>query len=140
MNGGREEGLQGLVGQLEVVQQSNKFNEQWLDDALGSLFLFPLFQQLDGRSQFGGHRLQHDEETVKVHCHVLLHLVIQLLVQERLLHVRDQRLRIIDCVKDQLGLFVEEVGHRLFDTTHHADLLLQHIADTCQQVMAITQV
>jgi hypothetical protein len=43
MNGGREEGLQGLVGQLEVVQQSNKFNEQWLDDALGSLFLFPLF-------------------------------------------------------------------------------------------------
>jgi hypothetical protein len=44
MNGGREERLQGLAGQLEVMQQSNKFNEQWLDDALGALLLFPLFQ------------------------------------------------------------------------------------------------
>jgi hypothetical protein len=43
MNGGREERFQGLVGQLEVVQQSNKFNEQWLDDALDALLMFPLF-------------------------------------------------------------------------------------------------
>jgi hypothetical protein len=43
MNGGREERLQGLAGQLEVVQQSNKFNEQWLDDALNALLLCPLF-------------------------------------------------------------------------------------------------
>ncbi len=43
MNGGREERLQGLVGQLEVVQHSNKFNEQWFDDALGALLLFSLF-------------------------------------------------------------------------------------------------
>ncbi len=57
MNGGCQERLQGLADQLEVVQQLNKFNEQWLDDALGTLLLFPLFQQLDGRSQFGGHRL-----------------------------------------------------------------------------------
>jgi hypothetical protein len=92
------------------VQQSNKFNEQWFDDALGALLLFPLFQQLDGRSQFGGHRLQHDEETVKACRHVLLHFVIQLLVQERLLHVRDQRLRIIDHVKDQLELSIEEIA------------------------------
>ncbi len=74
--------------------------------------------------------MQHDEEIVKVHRHILLHLVIQLLVQERLLHVCDQHLRIIDRVKDQLGLFVEEVGRRLLDTAHHAGLLSQHIADT----------
>ncbi len=43
MNGGREEGLQGLASQLEIVQQSNKFNEQWIDDALSALLLFPLF-------------------------------------------------------------------------------------------------
>ncbi len=80
MNGGREEWLQGLAGQLEIMQQSNKFNEQWFDDALGALLLFPLFQQLDGRSQFNSHRLQHDEETVKAHRHVMFHLVIQFLV------------------------------------------------------------
>ncbi len=27
MNGGREERIQGIAGQLEIVQQSNKFNE-----------------------------------------------------------------------------------------------------------------
>ncbi len=27
MNGGREERLQGLAGQLEIMKQSNKFNE-----------------------------------------------------------------------------------------------------------------
>ncbi len=137
MNGGCEEQLQGLAGQLQVVQQSNKLNEQWLNDAFGVVLLFLLFQQFDGRSQFNDHRLQHDEETVKAHRHVLLHLVIQLLVQERLLHVRDQRLRIIDHVKDQLGLFVEEVGRRLLYAAHHAGLLPQHITYTCRQAMAI---
>jgi hypothetical protein len=44
MNGEHEERLQGLASQLGVVQQLNKFNEQWLDDALGALLLFPLFQ------------------------------------------------------------------------------------------------
>jgi hypothetical protein len=124
MNGGREERLQGLAGQLEIVPQLNKFNEQWLDDALGALFLFPFFQQFDGRSQFSGHRLEHDEETVKARRHILLHLVIQLFIQEHLLHVRDQHFHIIDHVKDQLGLFVEKEGRRLLDVAHHADLLL----------------
>jgi hypothetical protein len=55
-------------------------NEQWFDDALGAFLLFPLFQQFDGRSQFGGHRLQHDEGTVKARRNVVLHLVIQLFV------------------------------------------------------------
>ncbi len=63
---------------------------------------------------------------------ILLHLVIQLLVQGRFLHVRDQRLRIIDRVKDQLGLFIEEVGHQLLDAAHHAGLLSQHIVNTCR--------
>ncbi len=70
----------------------------------------------------------------------MLHLVFQLFVQERLLHIRDQILRIIDRVKDRFGLAVEEVGGRLLDTVHPADLLLQHIADAGRNTMAITQV
>jgi hypothetical protein len=86
--------------------------------------MFPLFQQLDGCSQFGDHKLQHDEEIVKARCHVLLHLVIQLLVQERLFHVCGQRLCIIDRVKNQLRFFVEKASCWLFDATHYVGLLL----------------
>jgi hypothetical protein len=74
------ERLEGLASQLEVVQQSNKFIEQLLEDLLGAVFLFPLFQQLGGFIQLGGHKLKHDEETIKARHHVLLHLVLQLLV------------------------------------------------------------
>jgi hypothetical protein len=102
--------------------------------------MFLLFQQLDGCSQFDGHRLQHDEKTVKACCHVLCHLVIELLIQECFLHVRDQCLRIIDRVKDQLKFFVEEVGRQLLDAAHHTGLLPHHIVDTCRQAMAIAQV
>jgi hypothetical protein len=62
------------------VQQSNKFIEQLLEDLFSAVLLFPLFQQLGGFIQLDGHRLKHDEETVKVRRHILLHHVLQLLV------------------------------------------------------------
>jgi hypothetical protein len=74
------ERLDELASQFEVMQQSNKFIEQLFENLLGAVFLFPLFQQLGGFIQFRGHRLKHDEETVKARCHVLLHPVLQLLV------------------------------------------------------------
>ncbi len=116
------EWLKGLASQFEVVQQSNKFIEQLLEDLLSAVFLFLLFQQLGGFIQLGGHRLNHDEETVKARRHVLLHLVLQLLVQFRLLHVRDQLLRSINHVIHKRGLVVEEVDRSLLDTIHLARL------------------
>jgi hypothetical protein len=117
------ERLKGLASQLEVVQQSNKFIEQLLEDLLGAVFLFPLFQQLSGFIQLGEHRLKHDEETVKTRRHVLLHLVLQLLIQFHLLHVRDQLLRSINRVIHKRGLIVEEVDRSLLDAVHLARLL-----------------
>jgi len=42
------ERLEGLASQFEVVQQSNKFIKQLLEDLFGAVFLFPLFRQLGG--------------------------------------------------------------------------------------------
>jgi hypothetical protein len=122
------------------VQQSNKFIEQLFEDLLGAVLLFPLFQQLDGFIQLGGHRLKHDEEIVKTRHHVLLQLVLQLLVQFRLLHVRDQLLRSINRVIHKWGLVIEEINMSLLDVVHLARLLLQHIIDDDGNAMAIAQV